>query len=349
MSSQTENAFYRRGVILGLTMAEVVILIVFCLLLLLNGIVNKKNEALKSITKELEEKNTKILMFTEKHDIVDHLYSFYDELNKNSFDDAFKELLLIKSKVIDLKEELSSLQDANVNARKILNNNKLLKEVVDDLKNKNALFNKNQKSLQKKLEHYKELIALQNKYNISNEEIINIVDVSMSIKEELPGLFEDNEVAIKLINKIALLNQEIEIKDNRLTYLQKKFNIIGKGTEKPACWAEASGKTEYIFEVALTSKGIIIHDNKLPHRAIAQKELPLNAISYDEELSDNVYRRSTKALFDWSEKNGCRFFIKVFDQTKKDEKTIYKKRLRVLGEHFYLYEPLNENPSWITK
>lgn len=49
----------------------------------------------------------------------------------------------------------------------------------------------------------------------------------------------------------------------------------------------------------------------------------------------------SRAVFNWSVKEGCRFFVRVFDLTKDEEKMIYKRRLRTVGEHFYYFEVLD--------
>lgn len=301
MNSQHDNTMYRRGVILGLTMAEIVILIVFCLLLLLNILVGKKNEEIKQIVEELNKTKKTMQVLAEHPDIIAELNQLYSALDKTSFDDAFKELLLIKNENFNIKKQLYALHEKTDRTNKL-----------------NDLFDK---------------------FNIEIDEISDTMQTVLFVKNEFPEIFTDKEKIKELPHKIARLKQEIKTQQNRGAYLQKKLDKLGHGTEKPACWADSSGKTEYIFQVALTSKGIVVHNNKLPNRAIEQKELPIDHISFDKELSTKAFRKSTRALFEWSEKNECRFFVKVFDKTKSEEKKIYKNRLRIVEEHFYKYEP----------
>ncbi len=125
----------------------------------------------------------------------------------------------------------------------------------------------------------------------------------------------------------------------QLSNARRTLEGIGKGTEHPACWASPeTGKPEYIFDVALTSTGIIVRDNMLPHRAEAQRHLPLQMMVFREGLSLERFLVATLPLLEWSNAQGCRFFVRTFDLTKADEKDIYKRHLRTVGQRFYHYE-----------
>ncbi len=117
---------------------------------------------------------------------------------------------------------------------------------------------------------------------------------------------------------------------------QEAQAVNEKGTEMPACWVSSeTGKVEYIFDVALTSNGIILRDNALPHRKKEQRKLPLAKITFKQELNIRQFLRMTNPLFNWSVNHGCRFFVKAFDLTKANEKAVYKRHLRYLGHRFY--------------
>lgn len=308
MNTQHENALYRRGIVLGLTMAEVVILIIFCLLLLLANIIGKKNDEIKDLKVEILQKEKQLVILNENPNLATDLQKLYRVLDTDSFDDAFKELILIQEKNKSLVAEL--------------------------------------KGLQEKMKDMQEFEEVLRENDLAVDQAVNIVKSVQKIKENSPDFLPDQEAIRELPKKIARLEAEITTKHNRMAYLQNKLERVGKGTEKPACWATPLGRSEYIFDMALTSNGIIIHNNDLPHRAIEQAELPLDSIGFSKELNNQRFRVDTQALYDWSNKNECRFFVKIFDQTEQNEKSIYKKRLRIVGEHFYYFEPTNENPSW---
>lgn len=82
--------------------------------------------------------------------------------------------------------------------------------------------------------------------------------------------------------------------------------------------------------------------NALPHRAAEQAQLPLQAMVFEKEMRPGQFRVMSKPVFEWSVKEGCRFFVRVFDLTKDEEKMIYKQHLRAVGEHFYYFEVLDD-------
>ena len=79
-------------------------------------------------------------------------------------------------------------------------------------------------------------------------------------------------------------------------------------------------------------------DNALPNRARIQKKLPLQQVIFDQELSHEVFLRTASPLYEWSKKEGCRFFVRVYDQTGPHEKSLYKKRLQAVEGRFYKWE-----------
>lgn len=163
---------------------------------------------------------------------------------------------------------------------------------------------------------------------------------------ELKGLRVATEAA-RAGDKSALERRVVDtaVENERLkgtiAYQQRKLNAVGKGTERPACWAVASGpsagRPEYIFDVSLTAGGIIIRDRALAHRRAEQARLPLSTIHFGVPLDDRAFRSQTRPLFEWGESRGCRFFVSAYDRTGAGEKEIYKHRSRVMEEHFYRF------------
>ena len=302
--SQHDNTIYGRGVVLGLTMAEIVILVIFCLLLLFNVIVSKKNSEIKRIEEEVKRKEEQIKIIADYPSLADALEQIYSELNQNSFEDAFREIVLIK-------EQASTLKKENETLNRQLGESKKFKELV-----KNS--------------------------EMSPQIINDIIETAKNIEKEIGN--RSDKITLKDVPDIIRSSgKEIKNSKDRIKYIQRQC----RGTEKPACWVDtASGKAEYIFQIALASEGVILHDNKLSHRVEEQKELPIGQIPFHKLLSADQFRHCTRDLFQWSEKKDCRFFVKVIDKTQYDEKKIYKKRLRTVEEHFYKYEATNNNPSW---
>jgi hypothetical protein len=120
--------------------------------------------------------------------------------------------------------------------------------------------------------------------------------------------------------------------------MQDLIRASGKGTQFPPCWAdEVTGKPEYIFDVSITSAGIVIRDNAIPHRAAEEAQLPIKGIDFGRTLSAASFTAETRPLLDWSSRQDpvCRFFVRLYDLTGPAEKTTFKNGLRTVEGHFY--------------
>lgn len=126
---------------------------------------------------------------------------------------------------------------------------------------------------------------------------------------------------------------------NQEKYCEAQRARFGGGADYPPCWTTPDGlKPEYIFNISLTSDGIVVHDNKLADRAADENELPIGRISFNNTVSDSAFEQQTNALYKYSKARDCRFFVRVFDATKSAEKAVYKRRLQTVESHFYKLE-----------
>ena len=143
------------------------------------------------------------------------------------------------------------------------------------------------------------------------------------------------------LGELAEAERRAEGLEGQLRNLERKLDGLGKGTDHPACWLSRTRKSEYIFDVTLTSRGIITHDNALPHRTAEQAQLPLQTIVFDQEVQPEQFLKMSRPVFEWSKRKGCRFFVRLSDRTKADQKTIYKQLYRTVEQRFYPFEVRN--------
>jgi predicted transcriptional regulator len=309
-----QNRAYRKGIILGFTMAEISVLIIFCLLLATSFLIQKKKDIISKLTHENNELNqVKVKL---------------DELKKNStsqmeFDDLFQELTRSKAQAekinklqADLDKRLTEVKELAVIKNKLQTNtsNKSIKEIISELVSDAQYAKEIQDSLKN--------TSLKDH---SAKEIAQIINSS--------GKFA--EVVTEKMNALV----EVERLKGQLANAQIKLKRLGKGTEMPPCWADSTtGKLEYIFKIDLTPNGFIIHNEQVQNRINDQKLLPINMIQFDRNLSQQNFLSQTLPLNQWSRQNNCRFFVKVKDETPADQKNTYKAMLRTLESHFYKLE-----------
>ena len=310
-----QNRAYRKGLILGFTMAEISILIIFCLLLATSFLIQEKN-------KIIQEKNKIISKLSHENNELNQVKIKLDAFKKSStsqmeFDDLFQELTRSKAqaeKVKKLQDELSKRLTEVKELEAILQtntSNKSIKEIMSELV-ADAQYTK----------EIKESLNNRTLKDHSAKEIAQIINSSGKLAE----------VVTEKMKAIV----EVERLKGQLANAQTKLERLGKGTEMPACWADSqTGKPQYIFTINLTSNGLIIHNEQVQSRVNDQKLLPINTIHFDQNMNQKDFLSQTSPLYQWSKQNNCRFFVIAKDDTSSDQKNTYKAMLRSIESHFY--------------
>lgn len=329
-----QEYFYRRGLVLGFTMAEIFALLIFCLLLTVWWMLSKKDDearaleerlktgkekvaALEREVSHLRERDKEFLVLQEKLKIL----AGKDGSGKNKFDDLFQELVVerrrseyAESRVVALTEEVSR-------SKEIVES---LREAGIDTQDLNGL---------------KEIVAM-------TEVVAAALEGAKIDLSKRQGVAEATDRIVKIVDEYNALGRQVSNLKGQLINIQKRCEGLGRGTEVPPCWADGSGKAEYIFDIALTSNGLIVHDRKLPNRSEEQAKLPLTGVTMDKEITPAQFLREYKPLRKWSDERNCRFFVQAFDKTKENEKKLYKDRMRAVEECFYKYEVRDKPYPW---
>ncbi len=265
---------YRRGLVLGLTMAEIFVLVIFVLLLVLSAL-----------------------------------------LARQARDAA------------ELRERIAILEAADADPDKEVARLRELEQALETARPHGAP----ERPLP---EVFRDLVLLRDA----------IADAGIAPEPEAlrQKLAEAPDAQKKLVKEKARLAREVENLKSRMANLRRQAQSGGRGLDHPPCWPTREGKAEYTFDVALTSRGLIIRDRELPHRMAERAELPFAGIVFGEDLTPEQFLSMTAPLYLWSVNNRCRFVVRAFDATGPTEKTLYKRHLRALEKHFYKYEPPNE-------
>lgn len=306
-----QNRAYRKGLILGFTMAEISILIIFCLLLATSFLIQKKTKIIDT----LQQENNKLNQVKVK----------LDEWTKNSssqmkFDDLFQELVRSKSQA----EKINKLQ---ADLEKRLSEVDELKVIKSTLEN-----NASNKSIK---ETFSELVA-DAQYTKELKESLNNTFIKDHSAKEIAEIINSSGKLTEVVTEKMNALVEIERLKGQLANVHTKLEAFGKGADWPACWADSTtGKPEYIFEIDLTSSGLVIHDRHVPSRVNDQKSLPISTINFDKNLTQRDFLAQTLPLFQWSKQHNCRFYVIAKDDTPSDQKNTYKAMLRSIESHFY--------------
>jgi Tfp pilus assembly protein PilO len=328
ISASREDLSYRRGLVLGLTMAEIIILIIFVLLLALSLVLSHKNDEMERLAKELALKETEFATLKEASTVLEQLAG-----GKDSFENTFRELVLKRRKLDQLEEKAAALEEKAA---------QLTRELTAARKKAEA-YEKIEQAFSEaglKADKPRELAAAAENLSEAREmkKALEQAGIDPSdpaaAKEQIANLTTAREAAARLEAENKSLKDRNKSLEDSVDHLKGKRG--GRSDEYPPCWTNPnSGKTEYIYDVALTAEGIVIYDLDLPHRRADKTKLPLAGIVRQKPLSNSAFLDQTRALFDWSNTKECRFFVRVFDLTGITDKQIYIDRLYSVEQHFF--------------
>jgi hypothetical protein len=290
---------YRRGMVLGLTMAEIMTLIVFALLLVVGSVM---------IVSEDEKRALKLTVDSLREEISEATAGL--GADNQTPEDIFRELVLAKkqaaalpglnARVAELEEKLkqyAQLQDAL--------------KVTGEAKTPQAA-----QDLAERLEIAKAIQELSRSGNLKLD------------KASLLALLEKAKSAEATAANLR----------GQVAHLEQVAQASGKGTQYPPCWAdEQTGRPEYIFDISIISDGIVIRDNAIPHRATEQAQLPMEGVEFGRRITNAAFVAETRPLLDWSNRQDpvCRFFVRLYDLTGPAEKATFKTGYRTVGGIFY--------------
>lgn len=331
-----QRSAYRRGLVLGFTLAEIITLIIFCLLLALTARLLQERRIAETLRQENAAQLVELSLMREK------LQQF--AASKTPLDDLFRELVLLREKAAELdrlKAEAAALAEK---ARQWERVEQALAGRLPPGASAEAIAR--QLALDARLGAA--LRAALREAGFPHPTPEQLDAVAAAIEEALGSTLADADglppaeaVRAALAGRTALATENATLK-RQLGNLEEALRRVGPGTEMPPCWRdEKTGRPEYIFDVALTPSGMIVRDRALPHRAAEQAQLPI-AMTFLRAVPWQQFLEEALPLFQWSVENKCRFFVRAFDLTAPNEKTEYKAMMRRLEMRFYKLELLDE-------
>src|SRR5690606_22712341 len=104
VSATREEHSYRRGLVLGLTMAEIVTLIIFVLLLALSAVLAHKDDEAERLIGEIARRDQEVAILQEKAAALERFASGNDDI-----ENYFRELVLKRQEVTRLESEKAAL------------------------------------------------------------------------------------------------------------------------------------------------------------------------------------------------------------------------------------------------
>jgi hypothetical protein len=350
-SLRGQDVSYRRGVLLGMTMAEIMILLLFCILMafiLRLEDYEVENDKAEKVA-ELEE------VLTRDGGTVDDAWEFITtvtELARTLGIDGLTELVdSVAPEVGEDKQKLARAlavglehyREAEGRLREQLGREPTVDEV------EKAILVQSQDSLawkdaqddiaiaQKLANTLGEGSESQDNLNERLQELLAKADAWDRSKGSEP------EKSIKdLIVENKMLSERGKRLEVALDIAEKQLKSEGQGLQYPSCFVDESGKIQFIYDVYFDESQLLLNVIPVTGYNVEREVLPFDRVAIDTPMDINTYLRQTAPLHAWSVDNKCRFWVKVYDQTAAENKSQYKWMKRRIEYRFYVDESLRK-------
>ena len=306
------------GLVLGLTMAETAILIIFVLLLALTALLGREAERRRSAEDELERLEEVRLVLEESNlqptEAVDLLRARgTDRQDADSWRDLVRGLAEEPPPLpIHIAERLREARKRDADHR-----------TIDE-----SLRAAGVEPTSETLRELAAIVTATHEAGVTSDEAAIVIGIYRALDDAL-GRLGDQMTP----DALAAMSRDAG--------RWREEAGGGRGTDHPSCWYDADRTVAYLFDVALTDDGFVIQPAHTPQHEEARAELPLESVRTGTILTARQFLDQTRPVFSQSVERDCRFFVRAFDLTSADRKELYKDRMRTLESRFYK----NANPS----
>lgn len=301
----------RRGLILGLTLAEVLLLLLFILLLALASQLQHS----RALAVEAERRYDDISRS------LDQLTALQEALMVGGAIDltSVQTLVLRFQQIVETENALSKLREENA---ALIQQASLVKSLGPNSEEKlRAVAGTMQRAAE--IDPY-DPPALLNRAL----EVINRLgpDTQPDQVRPLSQMIPQGELNHKIAN--------LEANNDKLRRERDNLMISGKGLSFPSCWINSTGQTEFLFDVTFMDAGVRVSD-ATPSRAQDPAWAMVGNFARSSEINERAFLSATSKLAAWSREQKCRFYTRNYDATGATNKDRYKYLQRQIEQNFY--------------
>jgi hypothetical protein len=323
---------FRRGVVLGLTMAEILLLLIFLLMLLMvyklkheRNLAQENDSAvaqlrdLQPIIDDLRHRyrTTDFDITREYRTLAEERDTAVEQLeSKGTEFDITKDYAVVKEKLAQTEPGLPLLDDARKAAPEMPLEN-AVKKMLEDAKVGREIAD----------------LAQQMSPSAMKDQSIDAFKKAADIGHQLQLAGGDPN---GLVAESASCKRELQTCQGQTANLTRRLNSESGGHDKKPCWADLTGNIEFIFDTRLRQDGVVVVDNRLPGRIDDQSKLPLNGVQFDVPLGKGSFSAAFAPLLRWSNDNDCRFYVNLIDETGESQKLLYKELRQTVEGSFYI-------------
>lgn len=299
---------YRRGQILGFTMAEIMLVLLFLLLLLMGSKLSKINNLLDdSITKDMIE-----------YRVIEVMSNALDSFKKTEIVEEHVDLMWLTEALILAAPVLLSNGDDIEDIKKLgdmINSNIELKIDLEESVNR-------VKEVENELEIIKELLA-------STSEELQIAINDIAILEQSSDQILEKATQNRNLRSIL---EEINI-----SFTEALQCLMNCGGGPKTCWGESLRNPDFIYNIALFDNKVFVSPDteSINRNRDDWNKMPAQArIESSVFLSNSEFRSRMSHLLNYGKNNDCVFQSRLVD-VDTSTKDIYIQQRRLVEGYMY--------------
>ncbi len=332
---------FPRGLVLGLTMAEIAILIIFVLLLALAALLARESERRQDAERKLvryERIETLLQDEALPEDPVVLRAALRERVEEHEDADRWRELareIETTSPEPSVQEVVERIQQSEIGrmspaeAEKLLAAHRAVETADAHADLEQAMEAAGVEATPGELREMAAAMNAAARRGMSPAEVQEAIES----RDELEAEAASAEPAV-LAGQLGRARERIE-------RLEAQAAAQGRGTDHPSCWYDRDGTIAYLFDVALVARGFVVSLAQAPQHEAERELLPVGSVRTSRLLTEAQFLRQTLPVYEWSVERQCRFFVRAFDRVAADRKELYKRRMQVLESRFYK----NANPT----
>ncbi len=316
-----QRAQYQRGLILGLTVAELMLLILFALLLALGGILLKKEAEILSSRRQAAALEEKLRLSQAKVEVLGAMVA------NQPTDQFFQELVNARE-----AEQAAARETADLQRREqvLEEQNQLAKAVGGSADSQKTV--RDFAALGARLE----AAVRQHLPNEDTHQTYNLVPQAVATIEAAKAAGLSSADAQKAFQASEKGNRQAADYRGQIARYRHELASVGKGGDYPPCWVTEAGKIEFLFDIDLLSDGQVrVRDTTPPDRLADRRELVIPPTLFAGPKAPPSFLALTESLLSYEKAHDCRFFVTIGDQTGPTQKSMFKSLLLTVESRFY--------------
>lgn len=316
-----QRSQYKKGVLLGLTVAEAMLLILFALMLALGALLSKKDQSIASLGARLVSATTQLRSAETRASVLQAI------AEGRATDEFIREIVLAREQMAAVARERADLAEQQ---RTLAENAELAKALEGHRDPQDRM--RELAALGARLEAETAKISPET----DRDDLFELVPDAIGFADAAQSAGADQAQASAMLSGAERVARENATLRGQVARFRQELARMGRGGEYPPCWVTESGDIQYIFDIELLSSGTIrVRDVTGPTRQVDRRELPIPNELLASPVSPSRFRALTAPLFALAQERECRFVVIARDRTGASQKDLFKNLLLTVEGHFY--------------